>query len=70
MIDEHSKAFIADTAGFMQRYLFNRGFYQSCKEAYEHTEEQYRQIIGRNRYASYDSFRSAYTQFYRRHRPR
>lgn len=65
-MDKTTATFIASTSGFMDRYLFNRGFYDTCREAYEATEGQYRRIVGRNRYASYDSFRTAYSQFFRR----
>lgn len=65
-ISAADKDFLNGVKGFMQRYLRNRGYYPSCREAYEQTERQYEALLGRKRYTSYESFRSAYSTHFRK----
>lgn len=60
------KDFISSPAGFFDRYIKNRAYYPKCEEAYECTERQYVALMGKRKYKSYDSFRSALSQFYKR----
>jgi hypothetical protein len=50
----------------MTRYLRNRAYFTTCKEAYEHTESQYAELMGKPRYSSYESFRNNYSKFFRK----
>lgn len=65
-ISASDRDFLAGTAGFMTRYLRNRAYFTTCKEAYEHTERQYTELMGKPRYSSYESFRNNYSKFYRK----
>lgn len=62
--------FLGSAEGFFSRYIHNLAYYPSCADAYERTEAQYNALTGRNRYKSYDSFRSAYSQFCRQQKTR
>lgn len=65
-ISAADRDFLAGAKGFMERYLANRAYYHTCRAAYEQTEAQYKILTGSTRYKSYDSFRVAYSNFYRR----
>lgn len=67
-ISAADRDFLDGTKGFMERYLRNRAYFVTCKEAYEHTEQQYAELIGKPRYSSYESFRNNYSKFYRKKR--
>lgn len=58
--------FLSGAEGFFTRYVKNRAYYPKCEDAYECTERQYMALTGKRRYRSYDSFRSAYSQYYKR----
>lgn len=60
------KEFIGETEGFFKRYVRNLAYYDRCEEAYERTEAQYSALMGRRKYASYNSFRAAYSRFYKK----
>jgi hypothetical protein len=60
--------FIDGAKGFFERYIRNRAYYSLCEDAYERTEQQYQALMGKRRYRSYDSFRSAFSQFEQRNR--
>lgn len=66
MISASDQEFLRGAKGFMHRYLRNRAYYSKCQEAYEVTEKQYEALTGERRYKSYDSFRSAYSAFFKR----
>lgn len=65
-ISASDRDFLDGTAGFMTRYLRNRAYFTTCKEAYEHTERQYAELMGKPRYSSYESFRTNYSKYYRK----
>lgn len=65
-ISAADREFLAGAEGFFTRYVRNRAYYPKCEDAYECTERQYQALTGKRRYKSYDSFRSAYSQYYRR----
>lgn len=60
------KEFIGEIEGFFKRYVRNLAYYDRCEEAYERTEAQYSALMGRRKYASYNSFRAAYSRFYKK----
>lgn len=43
--------------GFMERYFQNLKKCRTCIEAYELTEDEYKEKYGINKYSSFDSFR-------------
>jgi hypothetical protein len=45
------------TEGFERRYLHNVKIFNTYKQAYDRTEEEYQNNFGKRRYSSYDSFR-------------
>jgi hypothetical protein len=63
-ISAADRDFISSTKGFMDRYLRNIPYFRKRKEAYEHTEAQYAEIMGKPRYSSYESFRTNYTKYF------
>lgn len=65
-ISASDRDFLDGTRGFMERYLRNRAYFVTCKEAYEHTELQYAELMGKPRYSSYESFRNNYSKYYRK----
>lgn len=65
-ISAADKDFLRGAKGFMERYLRNRAYYDKCVDAYEQTERQYEALTGARRYKNYDSFRSAYSQYFRK----
>lgn len=65
-ISAADKEFLRGAKGFMQRYLRNRTYYAKCQEAYEVTERQHEALTGERRYKNYDSFRSAYSAFFKK----
>lgn len=60
------KDFLGKPEGFFERYIRNRAYYDKCEDAYERTEGQYAALMGKRKYASYASFRAAYSRFYKR----
>lgn len=62
-ISAADRDFLVGPKGFIERYLKNCAYFPTRKEAYEHTELQYTQLLGRNRYSSYESFRTNYAKF-------
>lgn len=60
--------FLDGAKGFFERYIKNRAYYTLCECAYEQTERQYYALVGKRRYKSYDSFRSALSQYEQRNR--
>lgn len=69
-LDEATRHFISGSQGFYERYVKMLAFYESNEQAYEATERQYAEVVGRRRFASFQSFKTAYSQFCRRRRPR
>lgn len=70
IISAADKDFLNGTAGFIARYIQNRAYYATCREAYEVTEQQYQAIMGRPRYSGYRSFTSACTKYYAKRKKR
>lgn len=62
-ISAADRDFLSGTAGFMERYTRNCVYFLKRKEAYEHTELQYIELLGHPRYTSYESFRTAFSKF-------
>lgn len=67
-ISAADKDFIGSVEGFFERYIRNRAYYDKCEDAYERTEAQYEALMGRRRYKNYDTFRSAYSRYYKEKR--
>ena len=65
-ISVSDRDFLNGTKGFMERYLRNRAFFSTCQEAYEHTEAQYEELMGKHYYKTYESFRTNYSKYYRK----
>lgn len=65
-ISASDRDFLDGTKGFMERYVRNRAYFLTCHEAYEHTEKQYAELMGKPRYSSYESFRANYSKYYRK----
>lgn len=68
IISAADKDLISGVKGFIARYIQNRAFFNTCQEAYEHTESQYSSVTGRRRYSDYDSFRVAQSKYYKKKR--
>ena len=45
--------------GFYELYVSMTKYCDTCKMAYDATEKEYRLNYGKNKYSSYESFRSA-----------
>ncbi len=69
-LDEPTRRFISRSQGFYERYVKMLGYYETNEQAYEATERQYAEVVGERRFSSFQSFKSAYSQFCRRKRPR
>ena len=67
-ISAADKDFLGSIEGFFERYIRNRAYYDKCEDAYERTEAQYEALMGRRRYKNYDTFRSAYSRYYKEKR--
>ena len=65
-ISAADRDFLDGTKGFMERYVRNRAYFLTCHEAYEFTEKQYAELMGKPRYSSYESFRTNYSKYYRK----
>lgn len=65
-INASDKEFLRGAKGFMERYLRNRTYYGKCQEAYDVTERQYEALTGARRYKNYDSFRAAYSAYFKK----
>lgn len=68
IISVADKDLISGVKGFIDRYIQNRAFFNTCQEAYEFTEQQYSAVTGHRRYSDYDSFRVAQSKYYKRTR--
>jgi len=47
------------TEGFIESYFEKFTPHSTCKQAYEAAEEEFYILFGKNKYASYESFRKA-----------
>lgn len=68
-LDEPTRRFISGPQGFYERYVKMLAYYETNEQAYEATERQYAEVVGRRRFASFQSFKTAYSQYCRRRRP-
>lgn len=66
ILDAATSRFIVTPAGFYERYASLLAYYETNEQAYDATERQYTSVVGRRRFKSYDSFKSAYSQWSRR----
>lgn len=69
-LDEATRHFISGPQGFYERYVKMLAYYETNEQAYDATERQYCEVVGRNRFTCFQSFKTAYSQFCRRRRPR
>lgn len=69
-LDEPTRRFISGSQGFYERYVKMLAYYETNEQAYEATERQYAEVVGKRRFANFQSFKTAYSQFCRRRRPR
>ena len=60
LTDEQLK--VLTRKGFAARYMFFITICDSYKEAYEKVEDEYEEILGEQKYSSYDSFRKTLTR--------
>lgn len=65
-LDANTSCFISTPAGFYERYIFLLAYYETNEQAYDATERQYAEIVGRRRFKGYESFKSSYSQWCKR----
>lgn len=65
-LDANTSRFISTAAGFYERYIFLLAYYETNELAYDATERQYAEIVGRRRFKGYESFKSSYSQWCKR----
>ena len=65
-LDHATRRFISDANGFYERYVRMLALYETNEQAYEATELQYMEVVGKRRFASFQSFKSSYSQYCRR----
>lgn len=65
-LDANTSRFISNPAGFYDRYILLLAYYETNEQAYEATERQYAEIVGRRRFKCYESFKSSYSQWCKR----
>ena len=61
-LDEPTRRFISGPQGFYERYVKMLAYYETNEQAYEATERQYAEVVGRRRFAGFPSFKTAYRQ--------
>ena len=62
-LDEATRRFISGPQGFYERYVKMLAYYETNEQAYEATERQYCEVVGRNRFTCFQSFKTPTVSF-------